>query len=68
MRSSVRASGRFLVSAEDAGEILRVSMEQIDRFVEKELLKPVDAVSASPVFDPDDVARLAAVLRGERPN
>lgn len=62
MRPTVRASERYLVSADDAGEILRVSPEQIARFVEKELLTPIDAVGDTPVFDPDEVTRLAARL------
>ena len=66
--TSVRASGRSLVSADDAGQILCVSHEQITRFVEKELLRPIDAAGGDTLFDLEDVSRLAARLRGELQN
>ena len=66
--TSVRAQGRSLVSADDAGAILHVSHEQIALFVEKEVLRPIDAAGGDTLFDLEDVSRLAARLRGELQN
>ena len=65
---TLRVSEPLLVSADDAGEILAVSPEQVDRFVEAKILQPVARTGAVAVFDRDEVARLAARLRGDRPN
>ena len=65
---TIRVSEPLLVSADDAGEILAVSSEQIDRFVEAKILQPVARTGADAVFNRDEVARLAARLRGDRPN
>ncbi len=65
---TLRAPEPLLVSADDASVILAVSIEQIDRFVEAEVLKPVARTGAVAVFDREEVARLAARLRGPAKN
>ena len=60
--SSLRDAVQALISADDASAILRDSAEQVDRFVETDVLRPVAASGAIAVFSRDEVDRLFAAV------